>query len=520
MAQHQITFVYGLLAPDTPELVDAHLNERNALWNRLINRHQATQTAFEAHLKQEFPHVASGQAQLAQERMALAIAVKDKVPDLQERKQRIKEQYDSLRALIDATPAIAALSQQHSQTLFELANQDIKASFLWWPNHETLMREFIQARARSLSKRMPLGYRAVAGEGSLYVTFKRPVPVLHLFGKCPTVAIVGEGRRRELKLTVATNGRCRADKQFATFPLIYHRPLPEGALVRQVRLVCRRVGSQRKYEAQFVLSGATRVEPPPGKKVAAGMDLGWRVTESGMRVATIVDEAGEGRHVELPADWMLRSDYVEDIDTQLSASLVPHIETFKSLALTRETAWLAPMLSRERPHAASLALKVLQAGQRPVPPAIAQWVASVRSLVEEQAHLREKLLAQRLDIYRKVVADCCRKYHTLSMEKLNLKSLQLVHGGDAWIDHQRRTHRHRAALSILIRLFKEAAHAKRIALAEHPAAYTTCTCHACGHINESKPTLEIKCAGCGVTWDQDENSATNFLIKIRPRHAA
>lgn len=520
MAQNQFTFVYGLLAPDTPELVSAHINERNALWNRLVNRHLATVEAFESELKATHPAIAQEQAAHVQSRMNLAVAIKENRVELPDLKKQIKKQYDALRDMIESTPSIAELSDKHSKALFGQANLDIKASFLWWPNHETLMKEFIRARTKSMKTAVRMGYRAIDGDGSLYVTFKRPLPVIQLFGRCPTVSIVGEGRKRQLKMTVTTDGRKRDDKQFVTFPLVYHRPLPDGAMLKQIRLMSWRVGTRRKYEVQFVLAGAVQPEQPAVSRLVAGMDLGWRVTESGMRVATIMDSAGRIQHLELPAEWMLRSDYVEDIDKEMSASLAPVLEDFRALAKGKEAAWLAPTLAKEKPHAATVALKVLQAGDRFVPPAIGKWAASVRGLVEEQANLREKLRAQRLDVYRNFVSDCCRRFHTLAMEELDLKSLQQVHAGDAWIDHQRRSHRSRAALSILIRLFKEAKTAGRIALSEHGAPYTTCTCHACGHINTIESKLLVKCAKCGTIWDQDENSAANFLHKITPRHAA
>jgi hypothetical protein len=520
MAQPQITYVYGLLAPDTPELVAEHINERNKLWNTLVNRHLSTVDAFQSELKNTFPSIASEQAALATARMELAFAIKERSAEVPELKKGIKVQYDALRSLIDATPAIAAMSDRHSKDLFEQANFDIKGSFLWWPNHETLMQEFIRGRAKSISSAIRMNYRALSGDGSLYVTFKRPVPAVQLFGKCPTVGIMGQGRHRQLKITITTEGRKREDKQFATFPMIYHRPLPDGALVKQVRLMSWRIGTHRKYEVQFVMAGAAQRPMPAIARLAAGMDLGWRVTESGMRVASLMDSAGQVQHLELPPEWMLRSDYIDDIDVQLFAGLTPRLAEFREAAQRDDFAWIAAMLAKDKPHAPSLALKILQETTRPVPAALAQWGASLRGLVEEQAHLREKLQSQRLDIYRNFVADCCRRFHTLAMEKLNLKSLQQVHAGDAWIDHQRRIHRSRAALSILIRLFKEAERAGRINLSEHDTPYTTCTCHGCGHINKIESKLMVTCAKCGTVWDQDENSAANFLRKITPRRAA
>jgi hypothetical protein len=520
MAQPQTTYVYGMLAPDTPELVFEHINERNRLWNSLVNRHLATAEAFQAELKSVHPEIAREQAAHTSARMELAAAIKERKVDVPELKKRIKAQYDTLRGMIDSTPAIKAMSDRHSKDLFEQANCDIKASFLWWPNHETLMQEFLRARAKSISSAIRMHYRAINDDGSLYVTFKRPVPVVQLFGKCPTVEIVGEGRKRQLKITITTDGRKRDDKQFATFPMIYHRPLPDGALVKQVRLMTWRVGTHRKYEVQFVMAGAAQRPLPAAARLAAGMDLGWRVTESGMRVASLMDSVGQVQHLELPPEWMLRSDYIDDIDVQLFAALTPRLAKFREAAQGDDFAWIAIMLAKDKPHAPSLALKLLQETIRPVPAALAQWAASLRGLVEEQAHLREKLHAQRLDIYRNFVADCCRRFHTLAMEKLKLKSLQQVHAGDAWIDHQRRIHRSRAALSILIRLFKEAERAGRINLSEHDTPYTTCTCHGCGHINKIESKLMVTCAKCGTVWDQDENSAANFLHKITPRRAA
>jgi len=327
-------------------------------------------------------------------------------------------------------------------------------------------------------------------------------------------------RKTTLSFTVTTDGRKRADKVLMTFPMIYHRAFPPGAMVKRVRVLAHLVGSRLVYEAQFILEVANHALDLPGPRVPAGMDLGWRITDTGLRVATIMDIKGKVEQLERPATWMLRADYVEDLETALTNSLAPLLDSIRTeIEDFPVSPGLRNMLMAPRPapsRVASLVLKHQRQG-RAIPATLAGWLKVSRGMVEERAGLRRKLHAQRIDIYRNFVAMCTKNYHSIAIEDLNLGALARTQNGQDWIDFQRRSQRMRAAPSLLIRFLKEASATGKFELAKHDAANSTRACHLCGHLNHVKSNLRHTCEGCGANWDQDENASSNMLHKIAPR---
>jgi hypothetical protein len=90
--------------------------------------------------------------------------------------------------------------------------------------------------------------------------------------------------------------------------VLLHRPLPADALIKRVALVghhepsLRRgqdAGWQWKFQVSLELPPPAQAPPPTGR--VAGIDLGWRVWDYGLRVAVISD--GQGHHWELALPW-------------------------------------------------------------------------------------------------------------------------------------------------------------------------------------------------------------------------
>jgi hypothetical protein len=90
--------------------------------------------------------------------------------------------------------------------------------------------------------------------------------------------------------------------------VLLHRPLPEDAILKRLALVGTYEPSFRRpdhngwqWQLQMSLELPPVDEAPPPTGRVAGIDLGWRVWDYGLRVAVISD--GEGHHWELAIPW-------------------------------------------------------------------------------------------------------------------------------------------------------------------------------------------------------------------------
>jgi hypothetical protein len=124
------------------------------------------------------------------------------------------------------------------------------------------------------------------------------------------------GRKKELKIELLPDVHIRGDKRttrngkrpfkkaavvrlclgkkaygedrFLDLNFVYHRPMPEDADIKWVYLVVRKVGVRKVYEVQFTIESEQFDNVPVGKGTIA-INLGWRVTDDGIVVATTWD---------------------------------------------------------------------------------------------------------------------------------------------------------------------------------------------------------------------------------------
>lgn len=520
------TYVYGLLAPDNPELVATHLAERARVWNRLVELHDTSHRAFLQTLGARHPTVAAAQDQYEAARLALAEHRRspgrsDPATSGVEAtlKRAVQQRYvavvDALRPLKND---VRDITHESNARFLKDANHLTASSFLWWPNRNALMHEVIRARQQALRRGGKLRRRNDSETGVLVIPFPNPVPAGHLDGKNPSLTIEGEGRKRTLRFTIATLGKKRDDKILASFPMVMHRPLPPDAMVKLARLVATRVGVSSRYELHIVIETAERPAHKQGD-LSAAINMGWRITETGLRVAAVRFSDGTEEVLELPADWMLSFDYMEDLESSVRraaitdtprilpelelapASLLAHVERIKAnpgTALGLRS--LAERWSRE----AALS------------PQLHAWYQANRRRFDEAAHLRKNLLARRAAIYRNFVAALAPRVRMIALEQLDLSMLanRQKHDG-SWIVEQRRGHRQRAAISILRAVFAESERAGRFGVRRITAPYLSQECHSCGTRNVLGSPLLVTCSGCGSQWDQDFNNAANLLRALQ-----
>lgn len=347
---------------------------------------------------------------------------------------------------------------------------------------------------------------------------------------------------------------------WATFPIVYHRPLPEGARIKGAWVQRRQVGAHWRWEFQVVLDleGATlpaREAGPAGS--AVGVDLGWRLMKEGedpgrLRVACWSGSDGREGELALPSWWVREQRKVEDIHSI-------RVKNFDA-ARNELSVWLA---GREIPDWFREAITPRDGGPD-AKPSLSSWKSPGRlsrlvwrwkdpenrfegdaeaflkakawhrrdqHLLAYEANLRDQLKRGRLDLYRKFAARLRGLYAEVRIEDLDLRVFHELPAREE-TDEERaarrgvgdkspaKLHARDACLSSLRGALKHAC-----AVVELPAAFTTKDCWACGAEEtwDAAAELDHVCSRCGERWDQDFNAARNLLRGprgVRPRVAS
>lgn len=355
MPVETVAYRYGLLPPlDWGEDVESQLRAQNDLWNKLVEIDRAFRERVRAvaaadaeviTLEAQRAPLLDGLVQLkdqrARERQRLRTrartpeldaAIAEKVAALRDlapiTKEARKRAYGSarmtLRAIEDERIGVVKAARQ------EAANKG-----LWWGNYNAVIDSYETARKRAAKEGADLHFhRYSEAEGRLTNQIQGGMTVKELFsGGHSQVQVVPHhesptrtGRRWRnhvqqvaLRATAFTSA---GNRRMVTWPLIMHRPLPEDARIQMVTVHRRKVADRNSWHVVFVLRAPVRERAPTEDAVA--VNLGWRKTPTGLRVAAILRHGAEyAESITLPqrmVDGVVAGERNRgDIDRELNA---------------------------------------------------------------------------------------------------------------------------------------------------------------------------------------------------------
>lgn len=304
--------------------------------------------------------------------------------------------------------------------------------------------------------------------------------------------------------------------------IVYHRPIPDAAIVKQVALCGELRGP---FGWQWTMN-VTVEEPPPAAvsqpdmiSYRAGLDLGWRVMGDYLRIGVLVDSCGEEVELRLPFDGSNRdtrragiaSDW-RDLRRQ-DADMDGLLEQTKTAILPRlTTAGLTmPVMAWQRLRDRGLR-RILAAEGTPaeVREILAWWRARHTFLWRRRAGLQYRLIAQRRDRYRVLAQWLCRRYSTIALE-CDMMLKDLAEGDCAGEPALKAAQRYRVIASLSeLRLYIQQAAARTGTTVIGTAANTTRICAECNKTIESGPRRVLTCVN-GHAVDQDANAGRNLL---------
>jgi len=548
-----IAYQYGLMdPPDWDQDCHEQLFLMNRFWNTLVeieHEHRASyrkllgDAAEVAPLEARANALATEQADLRAERKQLRQATRSKVnpPEITERLRAISAELQHarqaakhMRATVKDTfgPQIKALDNAR----FEAAKKARKESKLYWANYNAVMQSYEAARSRVMKEGTELKFHRFDGQGRFVVQMMNGSTVEGLTGGTRPARldmnlqpIPGRGGKARPRLAMKIYTHI-GDQQprMLTWPIIYNRPLPEGyCRIQNVVVTRRRVATKWRYAVVFTCL-VDDMTPISQSHLSCGINLGFRMTSRGLRVATIHtghyasyqlhlshfwmshmakidvmqqqrDQARNEIHARLKAQWPQRPDGIPDAFGERLGNLVK-----------------APQIA-----SASLAYVVLQWRAHPWWPEmfvqLEAWRSSDKKLFEREANDREHMLLVRREQYRLFARNLAQRFGLIRIGALDLRKIAQVEteaGTENPLPQAVRHNRQRACLSVLVQEIEKQAR-KSGSTVEYITGAVTKTCHHCGGRCAIGTDIMHVCEHCSTVWDQDENAAINILAGAR-----
>lgn len=330
----------------------------------------------------------------------------------------------------------------------------------------------------------------------------------------------GERTRRQrtfLRLRVGSEGRAPI---WAVLPVILHRPMPRGR-VKWVHLLRRRVEAKEVWRVQIVVDTDERVEDC-GQGVV-GIDLGWRVTPEGLRVATAAGDGIERLVLRDDVGGALRhSDGLRGTRDDNLTAILGSLRGWLHARMSTLPPWLAEATTylhqwRSQARLAALALRWRTerfAGDEDGFAQIEAWRKQDKHLWTWETHERDRALGRRREQYRVWAAELARRYEIVVLEAFDLRAVaeQKPQEEDKDDNAGARHNRQLAAVSTLRSAIVNAFRRRGGIVIMAPSVNTTRQCHGCRQICEwdQEQLLRHRCEHCGAEWDQDDNAARNL----------
>jgi transposase len=349
--------------------------------------------------------------------------------------------------------------------------------------------------------------------------------------KRPQEADPASGSYCRLRMTLFTRGR---KPRHVTWPIFVHRPFPDmlqfpdKTRIQKVIVTRRRRAHEWSWHAVFHLRVPKQImslirKPAPDKN-ACGIDVGWRMVEDGLRVATLADSQGGREFLVLPKEIIEAVRHHENLQGERDKALAALLPTLR--AVDWEIA-PSPLGSLARPVRAtklspeSLYDLVLAWRKMPewAPEALAQadaWLSEDKIRNQYLVNTRRRALARRLDIYRNAAKRWTERYGVIGIEDLDLKTLLAKETPDGKPQDAVRWYAKLAAPGLLLATIRHAASKTGSRVHEHDGK-STWPCAACRKegrntvVTPSDPAALIQSCPHGHVWDQDENAADNLL---------
>lgn len=517
------------------KLVELELHRR-AEWRRIIGEHpQVAALEAQAHGLEQLIETTRSAILTARQKARKAVETDEEDASVRQLRSVLKVVWRDLK---DAKKT-AQNDPVYKARLHALEDESKKAGReargacgLYWGTYLVAEQAADKARKAATDPR----FQRFDGSGHLAVQLQGGLATGAVFGSNSRIQIApvpddtwthpvrGERKRKSrtcVRIRVGSDGRAPV---WAEFPMIMHRPLPEGGIIKWVHLIRRRVGTHYEYRVQFVVQQPDAVSPVAVSRTALGIDIGWRKVDGGLRVAYWVDESGRHDQLILPDEVISQFAKVTDLRSirdqhfnAIQAALGPWLKDADIPDWLRErTESFAHWRSPGRLASVVLAWRNQRfPGDADMFTVAEAWRKQDKHLYEWEANLRDQVIRRRREIYRVFAATIARSYGFIILEDFDLRQIARYAAPEEGTDGNpnSRYARTMAAVSVLRECIEQACASTGAQVVKVPSPYTTRQCHVCGAVDnfDAASWVVHTCSVCGTIWDQDYNAASNLL---------
>lgn len=553
-------YQYGLLDPtEGAEIVDEQIRlahrYRNLLTEIERDRRARVREILAAHpdiepLEEEVARLADDVKAARNEIKAARKASRSR-SETAPMRARVKELRDALRERRTALKAAKAALRDDAATQAaiaeanDMANRSQKEARaqcgVYWGTY--LLAEDAAKRARR--ERMDPKFHRFTGDGAVSVQIQGGTDAADIFRYDTRVRIdpVSEiawlpetprGRRRRLcrtvlHLRVGSDGRAPV---WASFPMIMHRPLPDGARIKRVTVHRRRRDCRRwRWSVDILCEMPDRWTAGRCGTGAVAVNLGWRQRPEGrMRVAYWRGDDGE--HGEILLDpgvpsGMAKADDLRSVRDQRLDLLRPVLSEWLRDHRDDLPEWLSERTSHVHAWRAAAKFAALAKtwrgrrfdGDAEIYALLEAWRYKDEHLQRWESGARSKALRRRREQYRCLAADLSTRYGELIIDKTDYRQLQRSPAPESErVEYEAvKLAQRRSSPSELRRLLIDAFGRRGGSVIREPAENLTRSCNACGSMQswDAAMYLHHACTECGARWDQDDNACRNLLARER-----
>jgi hypothetical protein len=547
-----------VLAPplDWDDDCERELRLQNDLWNKLVEAERAHRQALIA-LTVDDPVVQSAEAAVKE-----ALDELDVLKKARAARRSAKRKKGGTEDLDAAIPAARDHVKRRSQAAKEArrtARDKLKpkiealdtarlaavkaarkASGLWWGNYNAVCASYERARNAALKRSGELHFRPYHGEGRITNQIQGGISVAELYAgahsqvslRQPTQGewqspdiVPTPGSRRDrvsrmvLTVTIFTRDRVRKNVRW---PIFLNRPIPDGAVIKEVVIHRRKVSHHARWTATFTCRQPSSSSLTGRRAVA--VDFGWRRLNDGMRVATVMHDTVH-EFVILPDALVSVHDWLDGQKRHRAAVHDKIIERLRVLpwpaappALEAMAQWWSaiPMNRLVPRHTARLVLTWRDlAAWRPEDFAAADaWRRHDKRIWERITHRSNRAQGERLDLYRKAAKHIVDGAGIVILEDFRLDRIARTTDDSLPKNVNATMQRNRAIAGIsVLRQWIEIEAGKVGAQIQLHRGVSTWLCSVCGHRLQPKDPsrLHQRWPHCSHAFDQDLEACRNML---------
>jgi len=304
-----VSYKYGLLAPmDWGDDCEEEILLQAAFWNRLVELENSYRQRVRA-VECEDPNVVRLETErlaLVSERERLNVkrngerqAARSKIatPAIDRQIADVSSQLKGVAARCRETRRLAHEARREQLRLvnaerYMAVSQARRESGLFWSNYNAVIESYEVARQQTLKRGVDLRLKRRSGNGRITNQIQGGIRYEDLMAGRHSQVRIGppppgmrNKRGASLTMTVHRRGGIRRN---VTWPIILHRPLPADAIIKVVVVHRRRRSDRWIWSAVFVCSCRADASERTGPRVA--VNIGWRNTPAGIRVACILSE--------------------------------------------------------------------------------------------------------------------------------------------------------------------------------------------------------------------------------------